>query len=165
MGDAPDFNQIVADHGALISRIALSYERDAATRQDLVQQIFLAIWQALPGFRGEASLKTFVARIAHNRSISHVAKRAREPRTTELPEMLAADQPNPEDSANQSREHRLLVEATQSLPLPQREVIVLILEGFSYAEIGGILDIPQNALSLRLGRAKAALKSMLEQRK
>ena len=54
----------VAEHGPLISRIAMSYEADPALREDLTQQIFLAVWQALPSYRADASLKTFIARIA-----------------------------------------------------------------------------------------------------
>ena len=59
-------------------------------------------------------------------------------------------------------ERRLLLDATRRLPLPQREVIVLVLEGFDYGEIGEMLNIAPNALALRLSRAKAALKTMLE---
>ena len=161
---APSFEQIVAAHGPLISRIAQSYEADPMLRQDLVQQIFLAVWQALPSYRGDASLKTFVAKIAQNRAISHVAKRAREPRHAELSEELATDLPSPEESLASSSERQLLLKATHNLPLPQRQVIVLVLEGFSYAEIGDMLEIPQNALALRLSRAKAALRTMLERR-
>jgi RNA polymerase sigma-70 factor (ECF subfamily) len=56
----------------------------------------------------------------------------------------------------------MLIEATRRLPVPQRQVIVLILEGFTYAEIAEMLNIAPNALALRLSRAKAALKKMLE---
>jgi RNA polymerase sigma-70 factor (ECF subfamily) len=80
-----------------------------------------------------------------------------------LPEELALDGPSPEDSANEASERDLLLRATQNLPLPQRQVIVLVLEGFSYIEIADMLEIPQNALALRISRAKAALKTMLEQ--
>src|SRR3546814_436850 len=96
-GVAPTFEEIVSEYGALISRIAMSYESDITMREDLVQQIFLAIWQALPTFRGDSSVKTFVGKIAQNRSISHVAKRVREPRIAELPEDLATETPSPED--------------------------------------------------------------------
>ncbi len=156
------FEQIVADYGPLISRIAMSYEADPGLRQDLVQQVFLAIWQALPGFRGESSLKTFVAKIAQNRSISHVVKRVREPPVAPLDELAAVERSTPEDNVNSSRERQLLLRATQDLPLPQRQVIVLVLEGFDYAEIAEMLEIPANALALRLTRAKTALKSILE---
>lgn len=160
--DAPSFERIVSEHGPLISRIARSYEADPALCEDLIQQIFLAIWQSLPNFRGESTLRTFVARIAQNRSISHVARRTREPATAELPVEVAAAQPTPEDEANEAAERNLLLNATRRLPPPQREVIILVLEGFSYPEISEMLGIAQNALALRLSRAKSALKSMLE---
>src|SRR3546814_2591412 len=91
----------------------MSYESDITQREDLVQQIFLAIWQALPTFRGDSSVKTFVGKIAQNRSISHVAKRVREPRIAELPEELATETPSPEDSANDASERRLLLRSEE----------------------------------------------------
>ena len=163
-GEVPPFERIVSDYGPLISRIAMSYEADPTLREDLVQQIFLAVWQALPSWRADASLKTFIARIAQNRAISFVAKQVRLPPTAEMPELVESDQPDPEQSAIEANEREILLEATRSLPLPQREVIVLVLEGFSYAEIGNMLDIAPNALALRLSRAKASLKKMLERR-
>ena len=49
--------------------LAFSYEAVASVREELVQEIALAIWQALPRFRGECSERTFVFRIAHNRGL------------------------------------------------------------------------------------------------
>ena len=158
----PSFDRIVADHGPLVSRIAMSYEADPALREDLTQQIFLAVWQALPSFRADSSLRTFIARIAQNRSISFVAKQVRQLPTAEVPEELAANLPSPEERAIEASEHRSLLDATRRLPLPQREVIVLLLEGFDYADIAEMLNIAPNALALRLSRAKAGLKKMLE---
>ena len=140
----------------------MSYEADPTLREDLMQQIFLAVWQALPSYRADASLKTFIARIAQNRAISFVAKQVRQPPTTEMPEILEADGPDPEQSAIEASERRRLFEATRQLPLPQRQVIILVLEGFSYAEIAEMLEIAPNALALRLSRAKTALRTMLE---
>lgn len=161
-GQSPPFEQIVGDYGPLISRIAMSYEADPALREDLVQQILLAVWQALPSYRADASLKTFIARIAQNRAISFVAKQVRQGPTAEMPELVESDQPDPEQSAIEASERKMLLEATRRLPLPQREVIILVLEGFSYAEIADMLSIAPNALALRLSRAKASLKKMLE---
>jgi len=162
-GAIPPFERIVSDYGPLISRIAMSYEADPSLREDLTQQIFLAVWQALPNFRADSSLKTFIARVAQNRSISFVTKQVRQPPTAELPEKIEADMLNPEDEAIEASERRTLLDATRRLPLPQREVIILVLEGFDYSEIAEMLGIAPNALALRLSRAKAALKSMLEQ--
>jgi RNA polymerase sigma-70 factor (ECF subfamily) len=162
-GAIPPFERIVADYGPLISRIAMSYEADPSLREDLVQQIFLAVWQALPSFRADASLKTFIARVAQNRSISFVTRQVRQGPIAEINDRIEDELPNPEESAIEASERRMLLEATRRLPLPQRQVIILILEGFSYAEIAEMLEIAPNALALRLSRAKSALKSMLEQ--
>jgi len=160
--ETPPFERIVGEFGPLISRIAMTYEADPGLREDLVQHILLAVWQALPSFRGDASLKTFIARIAQNRSISYVARQVRQPPTAEIPEKLEADQNNPEEQAMQANEREVLISATRELPMPQRQVISLVLEGFTYPEIAEMLEIAPNALALRLSRAKTALKTILE---
>ena len=86
----PPFERIVAEHGPLVSRIAMTYEADPALREDLTQQIFLAVWQALPSYRADASLKTFIARIAQNRAISFVTD---QPISGAEPEYLGSDTP------------------------------------------------------------------------
>ena len=53
MSDAR-FDRLLREHEAVVRRLAHSYERDPARRQDLVQEIWLAVWQALPRFRGDA---------------------------------------------------------------------------------------------------------------
>ena len=63
---------MLTEHDAAIRRLIASYERDPSRRQDLVQDIWLAVWQALPRFRDECSERTFVFRIAHNRAVSHI---------------------------------------------------------------------------------------------
>jgi RNA polymerase sigma-70 factor (ECF subfamily) len=148
----------------LITRIALSYEADPALRRELVQDILLATWIALANFRGEASLKTFTASIAQKRCISHVTKRAREPRQVELPTDLVSSAPPPDEIALRNDQKKRLVEAIQLLPIPQREAIVLAFEGFTYAEMAEILGISANAVMLRCQRAKTTLKSIMEQR-
>ena len=75
-----------------MGRIAASYARPA-DQDDLRQEISIAIWNALDRFRGDCSERTFLFRIAHNRGLSHVARR----RVVggEL-QALADDAPSPE---------------------------------------------------------------------
>ncbi|HYG46496.1 MAG TPA: sigma-70 family RNA polymerase sigma factor [Allosphingosinicella sp.] len=148
----------------LITRIALSYEVDPSLRNELVQDIMLAIWVALRNYRGDASLTTFAASIAQKRCISHASKRAREPRQVELPPDLASAAPPPDEVALRKDQKRLLVESIQRLPIPQREAMVLCLEGFSYSEMAVILGISPNAVMLRCQRAKSTLQSIMEGR-
>lgn len=158
------FTEVTSGCTGLISRIALSYEADPALRRELIQDILLAIWIALPAFRQEASLKTFVASIAQKRSISHVTRRAREPRQVELPADLMSAALAPDEIAMRNDLKKQLVESIQLLPIPQREAIVLCFEGFSYGEVGEVLGISANAAMLRCQRAKAALRSIMDRR-
>jgi len=154
------FTQVNSTCGGLIGRIASNYEADAALRRELVQDILLAIWVALPNYRGDASLKTFASAIAQNRCISHVARRAREPRQVELPIDLVSGAPRPDEVVLREDEKRRLAEYIQQLPIPQREAIALCFEGFSYAEMSMILGVSINAVMLRCQRAKRRLRAI-----
>jgi RNA polymerase sigma-70 factor (ECF subfamily) len=158
------FAQVSSSCMGLISRIALSYEASPELRHELIQDILLAIWVALSNYRGDASVKTFAASIAQKRCISHVSKRAREPRQVELSTDLASAAELPDELALRNDQKRHLVESIHALPIPQREAIVLCLEGFSYAEMATILGISPNAVMLRCQRAKATLKAIMEGR-
>jgi RNA polymerase sigma factor (sigma-70 family) len=122
----------------------------------------LAIWAALPGFRGEASLRTFATGIARRRCASHVARRTREPRQVELPAGLACPASQPDQAALDKDRRRLLARLIRLLPISQREAITLCLEGFTYAETAIILGISLNAATLRCQRAKAVLRTEVE---
>lgn len=157
------FAELCSVHSGLISRIALSYEYDPALRSELIQDILMAVWTALPAFRGESSIKTFAASIAQKRGISHAIRRSREPRRQEIPADFPSTSPRPDETALQNDQRRRLIASIQRLPIPQREAIVLCLEGFSYSEMADILGISANAAMLRCRRAKANLKAIMEQ--
>lgn len=158
------FEEVVQAYGGLISRIALSHEADANLREDLVQEIMLAVWRALPSYKGQSSLKTFVASIAQKRAMTHVSRRARLPATSEVSEELVSGGVLPDEAAiAKDREHRLLA-ALRSLSVAQRETALLMLEGFTFAEIGETLGISASAAMQRGHRAKAALIEMMKAR-
>jgi RNA polymerase sigma-70 factor (ECF subfamily) len=157
-----NYDEIARTHGSLIRRIARSYEANGARAEELVQDIHLALWQALPRYRGEASVKTFVARIAHNRAISHVAREAREPRAVELDEGLRAPDTTPEENAARSDMRAKLEAAVQRLPVRLKVAATLALEGFTPEEVAEVLGIGVSAASVRLYRAKEQLKEMLK---
>ena len=142
----------------MIRRIAATFEADRGLAEELAQDIRFALWAALPAFRQQASLRTFVARVATNRSITHVKRRMRLPPAAELSETLPADEADPEQQAiNRDRQHQLLA-AMQRLPLSLRQVASLTLEGLGLAEIADVLGLTVNAVTIRLSRAKDALR-------
>jgi RNA polymerase sigma factor (sigma-70 family) len=158
------FAEVSASCTRTITRIAFTYESDPILRRELVQDIQLALWVALDGYRGAASLKTFATSVAQKRCISHVARRAREPRRVDLSPDLACPAPPPDEVALRNDQKRRLDASIQLLPVPQREAIVLCFEGFSYAEMAAILGISANAVMLRCQRAKTRLRAIMQRR-
>jgi RNA polymerase sigma factor (sigma-70 family) len=159
--------QVLREHGGLIARVARVHENDRARAEELVQDIHLAVWQALPKFRGEANLRTYVARIAHNRAVLHVARETRLPITVPLDpfdDALTSSAQTPEDVALQADARRRLEQAVQHLPLGLKLTVTLALEGFSPDEVATVLGISTSAAAVRLHRAKAALQEKLGDR-
>lgn len=161
--DARDrlFQQLLADHGAAISRVAGAYVRGRAEREDLAQDIWLAVWRALPSWRGDASLKTFVFRIAHNRSVTSLSRRKPADLDLEEAEALVDSAPCPAEQLVAERQAQLLLAAVQRLPLGQRQVLTLRLEDFSYSEIAEVLGITESNVAVRLNRAREQLRARL----
>lgn len=155
------FEELMRECGPMIRRVAASYEADVEIARDLAQEIFLAVWRALPSFRGESSLRSFAARIAHHRAVTHVARSAHLPRSVELPDNLPCPAPQLEALAIEHDRQARALAAVQQLPLAYRQVASLLLEGFTLPEIAQALELTVNAVSIRATRARAMLRSML----
>ena len=153
--------QIVREHDPMIRRIAASYEFKSHLAQELVQEIYFAIWRALPVYRGEAALRTFVARIATNRAITHVARALKAPPVAQLHENLPAPGLGPEGHAIALEGREKLQAAVRILPLAYRQTALLALEGLTSSEIAEVLGISANAVSIRMSRAKDLLRKLI----
>ena len=154
--------RLLNEHDRALRRMTAGYERDPSRQQDLIQEIWLAVWQALPRFRNECSERTFVFRIAHNRAVSHIEHWQR--RQTDVLDEAAPIQapgPDPEHSLSQQQRHERLRAAVQGLPIGLRQVVVLTLEGLSNAEVADVVGISENNVAVRLTRARAALSRAL----
>jgi RNA polymerase sigma factor (sigma-70 family) len=156
------FERLLAAHGPALSRLAASYTNTLSDRDDLLQEIAVAIWQALPRFRGECSERTFLYRIAHNRAITHLA-RARTQMHGSIEEVEVRDPaPGPESNLAQQQRADRLRQAVHSLPIVYRQVIMLTLEGLGYKEISDVLGISESNVGVRLNRARQQLQDLLE---
>lgn len=131
---------------------------------DVVQDIFLKAYLALPRFRGDAKFSTWVYRIAINHCRDYLKRSG--PLPVELKEDQIADTPAPEDREWQDklqeiREKRAseeLQELLSQLPEKHRQILVMReLEGMSYDEIGEVLQIRPGTVRSRLNRARAGL--------
>jgi RNA polymerase sigma factor (sigma-70 family) len=150
----------LSEHGPGLSRMAASYSRGAAEREDLEQDIALALWRALPTFRGESSLKTFAYRVARYCCFRHVRRRK-----DADPSIDAAGVADPAaciESAILRADQRAQIEqALTDLPDNLETVLTLHLSGQSYAQIAETLGITERNVSVRLSRARARLRRQL----
>ena len=153
--------RLLAMHAASLSRLARAYVRDTADRDDLLQEIVVAIWRALPRFRGECSERTFLFRIAHNRAIAYITRRRHH--TIEVSDDMEIQDahPNPEEALSTEQQGRRLFDAVQRLPLNHRQTVTLMLEGLSYSEIADVLGITETNVGARLTRARQLLRKLL----
>src|SRR5262249_21889803 len=157
------FHQLLSANGPALMRLAGSYTNSSSDRDDLFQDIALAIWRALPKFRGESSERTFIFRIAQNRAITFIAQR----RPLIAPDEdvdLPDPRPNPEKGFAREQQETRLIEAIHRLPIEYRQVITLTLEDMSYSEIAEVLGIGESNVGVRLTRARQMLREMLEVR-
>ncbi len=159
------FEALLSEHGGALRRVAASYEADPGLREDLYQDICLAVWRALPSFRGDASARTFVFRIAHNRGLTHGWREGRAPGRLDEPENLPDDRRSPEDEVDQTRRRERLLNAVRQLPVAARQVLTLRLEGLTYKEIAEVTGLTENNAMVRASRARKALARLLEERR
>jgi RNA polymerase sigma-70 factor (ECF subfamily) len=156
-----DAHEVVKEFAPALARIAASYERDPALRDELLQEILMAVVSSLPRLKQADRLKPFLFRIAHNRCLTHVTQRMRERANQEPLNDLAAETTSQEQALiERERSHRLL-EAIRQLALPYRQVMTLILEDMSYDEIAEALAISVANVGIRVNRAKQQLKILL----
>lgn len=154
------FDEVMREHGAALRRVAACYAPRGADREDMEQEIALALWRAWPTFRGECAPRTFALRVAHNRCVDLLRRRALPTTSAEAePPSLA---PSPERAVATQRRLEALERAILSLPLGQRQPLVLALEGCTHAEIAQITGLSESNVAVRIHRARLALKRSME---
>ena len=185
-GSQDAFEILIAQYSQpLYSLIARSLQ-DPADAQDITQEVFIKVFRSIGSFHGEASLRTWLYRIA-----LHEASNQRRWWTRHKRQELTIDSPSsntpstsgdssdgedfmclsstladragsPYDRAAQSELRARVDDALRKLPDAFRAVVVLReMEGFCYEEIGDILQLPAGTVKSRLKRGRAALKDIL----
>jgi RNA polymerase sigma-70 factor, ECF subfamily len=174
-GDGEAFRAIMQRFNPRLFRIARGVLRDDADAEDALQEAYVSAYKALPGFRGESALLTWLTAITLNearmrlrRRRPHVGIEALETEPAPLGRILAfpLSQPaaDPEGEAARSQARRLLERAVDSLPEGFRIVFVLReLEGCSVEETAEQLDLKPETVKTRLHRARRLLRQRLDE--
>jgi RNA polymerase sigma factor (sigma-70 family) len=151
----PDYKgqltELIDAYAGPIRRLCAAYAETAADREDLSQDIFLAVWRALPGFRGEASVRTWLYRIAHNVAWTWQARHRRR-QGRETPLVLEA-----EASTQMDLRRLALKRAIAAMSPGDRTLTLLWLEGLSAIEIEEVTGIKSATVAVRLSRIRKHL--------
>ena len=137
--------------------------RDQVASEDLYQEVVLALWKAIPGYREESSERTWIYRIAHNVASTFRYRSARLARREfaddKRPE--PADHGDPESKAIMRQRRGQLYEALRELPTIDFQICSMHLEGLANEEISAVAGLSKAAVATRLTRIRQRLAARL----
>ncbi|MDP6342588.1 MAG: sigma-70 family RNA polymerase sigma factor [Alphaproteobacteria bacterium] len=174
-GDRVATERFVREHAAWMLAVARRILRDHGHAEDAVQNAFAAVFKNLEKFDGRSALRTWMHRIVVNEALM-LLRKSRRGRETPIDDLL----PDFDDAGCRIEDRWTTVETPESLlqqtqtrariselidQLPDNYRIVLMLrdiEELSTAEVAELLDMSETNVKVRLHRARAALKKLLE---
>ena len=168
-GDTAAFGTLVDRHGCAVQRAAMAVLRSRQEAEDVAQEAFVTAYRKLDTFRGEASFRTWLLRIAwreaqdRRRSLARRLRRFVAPANEDhAPHPPPIGRPAQEEAlaASELRAHvrRLL----PGLPAKLRDALLLAATGeHTYDEMAAILDVPAGTLKWRVSEARRLLKERL----
>jgi RNA polymerase sigma-70 factor (ECF subfamily) len=164
-GDARAFRQLVEQYQGQVRATVGSMLGAVPEADDVAQEVFIRLHQALPDFRGDAKLSTYLSRIAINLSLNELKRRKRKGRWLTFTRSNGPEYQVEDTEAGPERQdlQDALQRAMQQIGPEFRAVVTLrLVEGYSVKETAGILGLPQGTIASRLARAQQKLRSILE---
>lgn len=165
-GDPTAFDEIVERHKGAVFRAALAALRNREDAEDVTQETFIAAFRKLDSFRGESQLRTWLSRIAWNRSMDH-RRRGRfrsflhldEPDAVELPSREAG----PEQTTLAASVYERVRREIDRLPGSLRDTLLLASAGdLDYTSIADLLGVREGTVKSRVFEARALLRATLQ---
>ena len=163
-GNDHAFGLIVSRYEELIARTVKGMLGDRDGSDDVGQETFIRFYRSLKKYRGEASLGTYLSRIAINLSLNELNKRKKSFLffSKNEDDNSSHDLVHPDNESDRADSKELVDKALQGLEPGQRTVVVLrLLQGYSTKETAEILDLPIGTVLSRLSRAQKNLKEIL----
>jgi RNA polymerase sigma-70 factor (ECF subfamily) len=174
LGREPEaFRAIMRKHNQKLYRIARSIVRNDSEAEDIVQEAYVTAFAHLASFRGEATLATWLSRIAINEALGRLRRRRRAASViaSDMPEAqiirfpLNASGDDPERTMAQRQILKLVEETTDALPDVYRTVFVArVIEGLSIEETAELLHLKPQKVKTRLHRARDLMRKQLDER-
>lgn len=174
--DEDAFTELVRTYQHKVFNVVYRIVGNKAEAEEVSQEVFVAVFKHIDGFRGDAKLSTWIFRIATNHArnrVKYLARRSQKahqnfedtPERSGSDAMLNAHIADPHEEAVASELETIIRDGLASLNEMHRTILVLRdVEGLPYAEIGEVVDLPEGTVKSRLFRARMALKQYVESR-
>ena len=165
-GDSAAFELLMRRHNQRLFRLARSVVGNDSEAEDVVQDAYVRAYGALPSFRAESTVLTWLTRITLHEALRSRRRRRRAPTTgNEIANSRTSNERSPVDQLADTERRSALVGAFDALPTPHRMVVMLrLIEGRSTREAAAALRITEANVKVRLHRAKQLLAAALQRR-
>ncbi len=163
-GDHDSFGVLVERFEKKLMRYGSKFLADQDDVKDLVQDVFISVYQNIRSFDLSQRFSPWIYRVAHNTFVSGIRKHSRNPLLLLDFDALVAHvvYEDPAEAEREQKEMRALIErGLENVSPKYREVLVLYyLEEMPYKDIADIIQVPTGTVSVRLRRAKEALRAV-----
>jgi len=165
-GDSQALEEIYIQYNTHIFNYLVRLIHEVSIAEEILQEVFLAVWNGAAKFRGGSSVKTWIFRIAHNQAVSWVRqyKSKGEHLLVEekMLEGLTIDHSTPEDDFFSQWRSGQIITALDHLSENHRAVIELAyVHDFTYMEIADVLNCPTGTVKSRMSYALKQLRNSL----
>lgn len=151
------FQDIIEEHKGIFLKIARTYCFDELDRQDLIQEMMIQVWRALPKYNQSVKISTWLYRIALNIAISFYRKGSIQ-KSKNVPLNKQVFQIQEEQTPQKEQQISLLEQFISELKELDKALILLYLEDKTHTEIADILGISVTNVATKVGRIKEKLK-------
>jgi RNA polymerase sigma-70 factor (ECF subfamily) len=171
-GSSFAFNALVTEYQEKVFNTCYGFLRNREDAEDTAQEVFIEVYFSIAEFRHDSKLKTWIYRIAVNKSLDHIRLRKRKKRFTRFEQFiglghkdvqnLSSAGSDPQSCIENNECAKMLLIAIEKLPVSQKVAFILHkYEDLSYAEISLVMDVSLPAVESLLHRAKNNLKNKL----
>jgi RNA polymerase sigma-70 factor (ECF subfamily) len=161
-GDKLAMRALFARHHVSVYRYALRFSRDRQLAEDLVSEVFLAVWRHAALFEARSAASTWLLAIARFKALSFLRRRGEAPMDDATAAAVADTADDPELTIRKKQQGELLRDCLARLSPDHREIVDLVYyQGMGIAAVAAIVGIPQNTVKTRMFHARKQLSVLL----
>jgi RNA polymerase sigma-70 factor (ECF subfamily) len=162
-GDKSAMRVLYQRYNARIYRFVLRLVRDASVAEEIVSEVFLAVWRDARRFEGKSSVVTWLMAIARHKAVSALRRRSEQPLDPYLADTMTDPRDNPEFHTEQMDRCQIIQRCLRELSPRHREIIDLVYyHEKSVKEVAQIVGAPEGTVKTRMFHARRHMSRLLD---